>query len=122
MLVARCQDIQEFKELHAKCENDRLPPAESILHNWDWHYCFYDEKTNKLLGCIYLEDDEGRVCLSGFSCRKNYHNIIDAIKWVSNYLRHDDLYAMTDKRNARIVLLRCGFKQLDDETLMRKAF
>ena len=38
MIVSRCRDIEEFKKVHAQCDN------------------------GEFVGCIYLEDDEGRVC------------------------------------------------------------
>lgn len=122
MIVDRCRDTEEFKRVHAECENDRLPSAEDILKIWDYVFCFYDKKTEKLLGCIYLEDDNGRVCLSGFSVRKNYRVVIKAIKFISNLVREDNLYALTDKKSAILVLLRCGFKKIDNETYLRKAF
>lgn len=122
MIVSRCRDIEEFKKVHAQCENDRIPSAESILALNEYCFCFYDKNTGKLLGCIYLEDDNGRVCLSGFSVRKNYRVVIKAIKFISSLFHEDNLYALTDKKSAILVLLRCGFKKIDDETYLRKAF
>ena len=122
MIVSRCRDIEEFKKVHAQCANDRIPSAESILALNDYCFCFYSEDTGKLLGCIYLEDDNGRVCLSGFSVRKNYDNVIRAIKLISDFFHEDNLYALTNKKSAIMVLLRCGFKKIDDETYLRKAF
>lgn len=122
MIISRCRDIEEFKKVHAQCENDRIPSAEDILRIWDYVFCFYDDKTNKLLGCIYLEEDKGRLCLSGFSIRKNYENVIEAIKYISNLVHEHDLYSLTNKKSAIMVLLRCGFKKIDNETYLRKAF
>ena len=122
MIVSRCRDIEEFKRVHSECENDRIPSAESILALNEYCFCFYDKNTGKLLGCIYLEDDNGRVCLSGFSVRKNYRVVIKAIKFISSLFHEDNLYALTDKKSAILVLLRCGFKKIDDETYLRKAF
>ena len=122
MIVSRCRDIEEFKKVHAQCKNDRIPSAESILALDKYCFCFYSKDTGKLLGCIYLEDDNGRVCLSGFSVRKNYNIVIRAIKLISDIFHEDDLYSLTDKKSAIMVLLRCGFKKIDDETYLRKAF
>lgn len=122
MIVSKCRDIEEFKKVHADCENDRIPSAESILALGKYCFCFYRRNTGKLAGCIYLEDDQGRVCLSGFAARKNYDIVIRAIKLISNVFHEDDLYALTDKKSAIMVLLRCGFKKIDDETYLRKAF
>ena len=122
MIVSRCRDIEEFKKVHAQCDNGCISTAENLLALGDYCFCFYSKDTGKLLGCIYLEDDNGRVCLSGFSVRKNYDNVIMAIKLISDIFHEDDLYALTDKKSAIMVLLRCGFKKIDDETYLRKAF
>ena len=122
MIVSRCRDIEEFKKVHAQCDNGCISTAENLLALGDYCFCFYSKDTGKLLGCIYLEDDNGRVCLSGFSVRKNYNIVIRAIKLISDIFHEDDLYALTDKKSAIMVLLRCGFKKIDDETYLRKAF
>ena len=122
MIVSRCRDIEEFKKVHAQCDNGCISTAENLLALGDYCFCFYSKDTGKLLGCIYLEDDDGRVCLSGFSVRKNYNIVIRAIKLISDVFHEDDLYSLTDKKSAIMVLLRCGFKKIDDETYLRKAF
>ena len=122
MIVSRCRDIEEFKGVHAQCDNGCISTAENLLALGDYCFCFYSKDTGKLLGCIYLEDDNGRVCLSGFSVRKNYDIVIRAIKLISDIFHEDDLYSLTDKKSAIMVLLRCGFKKIDDETYLRKAF
>ena len=122
MIVSRCRDIEEFKKVHAQCDNGCISSAENLLALGDYCFCFYSKDTGKLLGCIYLEDDNGRVCLSGFSVRKNYDIVIRAIKLISDIFHEDDLYSLTDKKSAIMVLLRCGFKKIDDETYLRKAF
>ena len=121
MIVDRCRDIEEFRKLHAECENERVATVDEILKHWNYHFCFYDDD-EKLTGCIYIENDEGKPCLSGFSKRKNYKIVIDAIKWVSEFMRQDDLYSHTDFQNAKIVLMRCGFTRISDDWFIRKAF
>ena len=122
MIVSRCRDIEEFKRVHAQCDNGCISTAENLLALGDYCFCFYSKDTGKLLGCIYLEDDNGRVCLSGFSVRKKYDIVIRAIKLISDIFHEDDLYSLTNKKSAIMVLLRCGFKKIDDETYLRKAF
>ena len=122
MIVSRCRDVEEFKKVHAQCDNGCISTAENLLALGEYCFCFYSKDTGKLLGCIYLEDDNGRVCLSGFSVRKNYDIVIRAIKLISDIFHEDDLYSLTDKKSAIMVLLRCGFKKIDDETYLRKAF
>ena len=122
MIVSRCRDIEEFKKVHAQCDNGCISTAENLLALGDYCFCFYSKDTGKLLGCIYLEDDNGRVRSSGFSVRKNYRVVIKAIKFISSLFHEDNLYALTNKKSAIMVLLRCGFKKIDDETYLRKAF
>lgn len=121
MIIDRCRDIEEFKKVHAQCDNERINTAENILRNWDYHFCFYDDD-GKLTGCIYIEKHEGKTCLSGFSVRKNYKIVVDAIKWVSEFMCKDDLYSTTDKPNAKIVLMRSGFKKISDNWFLREAY
>lgn len=122
MIIDRCRNIEEFKEVHSKCKNERIPTAESILALNDYCFCFYDEETAKLLGCIYLENDNGKTCLSGFSLRKNYYKVLEAIKFISHAFKNIDLYSMTDKPSAKIVLSKCGFKKIGNEVYLRKAY
>lgn len=120
MIVSRCQDIQEFKDFHKKYANERIPYAESILRNWNYHFCFYDEETLELLGCIYLEDEEGKIMLSGFSKPKQIKKVLEAIDFVSTFMAQDVLYSRTDRKNAKLVLLKAGFEKIDNELFIRK--
>ena len=122
MIVSRCRDIEEYKRVHAQRDNRCISNAENLFDSGYYFFCFYSRETGKILGCIYLEDDNGRVCLSGFSVRKIYDIFIRAIKLISDIFHKDDLYSLTDKKSAIMVLLRCGFKKIDDETYLRKAF
>ena len=121
MIVSRCRDIEEFKRVHAQCDNGCISTAENLLALGDYCFCFYRDN-GEFVGCIYLEDDDGRVCLSGFAKPKSYDIVIQAIKFISSLFHEDNLYALTDKKSAIMVLLRCGFKKIDDETYLRKAF
>jgi len=120
MIVDRCKDIEEFKIFYEKYANERIDTVENVLSLP--HFCFYDEKTEELLGCIYLEMDNGLLCLSGFSKHKQMDKVIEAITWVSNFMHLDNLYSHTNKKCAKIVLLKCGFKKINDELFLRKAF
>ena len=118
MIVDKCRDKEQFIELYNQYANERIDTVDNILAGY--HFCFYDDK--KLLGCIYLEEDEGLLCLSGFSRPKQIDKVIEAIKWVSNFMHLDDLYSHTNKKCAKIVLLKSGFKRINDELFMRKAY
>lgn len=121
MIIDRCRDIEEFKAVHKSLDNGHIATPEGILANWDYHFCFYRDNGD-FVGCIYLEDDEGKVCISGFAKPKNYDIVIEAINWVSEFMRKDDLYSNTVFPSAKLVLRRCGFKKIDDDTYFRKAF
>lgn len=120
MIVRRCKDIQEFKDFHKEYANERIPSAESILRNWDYHFCFYNEETLELLGCIYLEDEDGKIMLSGFSKPKQIKKVLEAIDFVSTFMAQDVLYSRTDRKHAKLVLLKAGFEKIDDELFIRK--
>lgn len=120
MIVRRCKDIQEFKDFHKQYANERIPCAESILRNWDYHFCFYDEEISELLGCIYLEDEDGKIMLSGFSKPKQIDKVLEAIHFVSTFMAQDVLYSRTDRKPAKLVLLRAGFEKIDNELFIRK--
>lgn len=120
MIVDRCLDIDEFIDFHKQYATENIAKADAIIDNWDYHFCFYDDITYKLVGCIYLEDEDGKVMVSGFSKPKNYDNIIEAIQWLSNYMKSDTLYARTRVKAAKLVLLRAGFSKLDDTLFVRK--
>mgnify|MGYP003540409572 CR=1 FL=1 len=109
MIVDRCLDIDEFIAFHEKYATKDIARADDILDNWDYHFCFYDEVTGKFM-------------LSGFTKPKNYDNIIEAIQWLSNFMRADTLYSRTKVKAAKLVLLRAGFKKIDDTFFVRKEF
>lgn len=122
MIVDRCRDRQEFKELYEKYANEWIAPLDWLLNNEKYVFCFYDDN-GKLTGCIYIEgDEEKRVCLSGFSKPKNYKIVIEAIKWVSEFMRKDTLYSHTERPSAKLVLLRCGFEKINDNLFIRRMY
>lgn len=120
MIVDKCRDKTEFYNLHGSCDQERLPNPNDILALTTYR-CFYDEDTKELLGCIYLEDEDGKLMLSGFSKRDNYKNIIEAIRFILDLNPTLDIYSRTTKLNAKIVLRHAGFKKIDSELYIRKA-
>ena len=77
---------------------------------------------NQIQVRIYIKTEKCDQCRNGFSVLINYNIVIRAIKLISDIFHKDDLYSLTDKKSAIMVLLRCGFKKIDDETYLRKAF
>ena len=123
MLITRCKNSEEFKQFYNKYANKWIAPVEWLLGHSDGVFCFYDEITSELLGCIYIEGDkENRVCLSGFSKPKQMTKVIEAIKWVSNFMHLDDLYSHTECPPAKLVLLKSGFKKISNNLYKRSKF
>ena len=118
MIIDHCRNIQEFYNLYNSVDNSNLAKPDDILNLNDFCLCFYDEKTNKLRGVIYLEIRKGKIFLSGFSERKNYQNNIDAVIMVCEYLKQD-IYSETPFKNAAIILKKCGFKKISENLYKR---
>lgn len=120
MIVDKCRNLKEMYNLYNSCDNSRLPNVLSIL-SINSHRCFYDENDGALVGCIYLENENDKVMLSGFGRRKSMDDIVEAISYILKLNKNIDIYSRTTKRNAKLVLLRAGFEKISDELLIRKA-
>ena len=70
-------------------------------------YSFYEKE--RLLGCIYMNCENGDLFLNGFSVRKNHLKNMEAIKTVCSFYSCP-VFAKTKNRTAEIVLKKCGFK------------
>lgn len=78
---------------------------------------------NIFSGCIYLEVIDGKWYLSGFSKRKMFKHVPDAINalcglYAARY-RLKEIYSETSHKHAKLALLRAGFLQVDTN-LFRK--
>jgi len=119
MIIDKIRDEKEFKELFDnRPMDDGLFNYEFIINN-PHLYCFYDEKDGKLKGYanMYMDEDN-RLFLSGAGVRKNMQENIDAIKALCNSF-DIDIYADTDKKEAKICLLKAGFKMIDNDLYKR---
>lgn len=121
MIIDHCRDISELIRLYDSIDNSNLPELQKILNLKDFCFCFYDEKTEKLLGCIYLEDKEGKTFLSGFSIRKNYKNVLEAITTICEHFKDEDIYSETPFKHAKYVLKKCGFTEYKDNILIKRS-
>lgn len=122
MILDRCRDALQFMDLYFSVDRSNLPKAYEILALGDYCFCFYDDDNKgEFLGCIYLEGKEGKTFLSGFSKRKNYKNIIEAINQVCDYFKTEDIYSETPFKHARLVLKRCGFEDYKDNILIKRS-
>jgi len=118
MIIDKIRDTKEFTDLYNSVDNSNLWTLEELLNCQDI-FCFYSEITGKLLGCIYLERKKDKDFLSGFSRRKNLHNIIEAIKTICNYFNFD-MYSKTPFKHAGYVLKKAGFEQIDSNLYIRR--
>ena len=120
MIIDHIRDMQEFKELYD------VRPMNDGIFSYDWiiknpHlYCFYDEVRGFLKGFIniYKNKDDGKLYLSGVAKPKILPDIITAIITVCNAF-NEDMYSETDKREAKITLLKAGFKKISDTLFVR---
>ena len=120
MIIDHCRDEEEFFNLYNSIDNSNLPNPKDILELQDYCFCFYED-TGKLLGVIYLEGKDEKTYLSGFSVRKNYKNILTAINSVCNYFSEDDIYSETPHKHAKLMLKKCGFKQIKDNLFIKRS-
>ena len=112
MILDKCRDIAEFKELYNKRQMPNSYEFFWLINNPNL-YCFYDEKDNFLRGYITLQEEDGELTLSGASIRKNFKENIDAVKMVCKAV-NKTIYAYTPLKHAGLVLKKAGFKRLYD--------
>ena len=119
MIIDKIRDKKEFENLYkTRPMNDGIFSYNFIINN-PHLYCFYDEKEGFLRGYINIYRDEvGRLLLSGASIRKNMPDNIKAIIKVCEAYK-EDMYSDTDKKEAKICLLKAGFKRLKDNLFVR---
>lgn len=120
MILDHCRDKEEFKEFFNKHPmNDGVFSFDFILNNPNL-FCFYNEVTKELEAYISVYADETKkLYLSGAGVRKNMLENINAIKIVCEGFSCD-MYAETDLRPAAILLLKAGFKKVDNNIYRRK--
>ena len=98
----------ENKEYNiSSLEFDKLIEA---LKGHFWAVC--DDK-DILMGCLYFEIRfNNKWFISGFSCRKVYKYVVEAIHTLIGHYKLDKVYSETPHRHARLALLRAGFKKI----------
>ena len=119
MIIDKIRDIDEFKNFfESRPMDDGLFTYDFIINN-PHLYCLYDEKEGylKVYANIYT-DDTGKLFFSGAGVRKNMPDNIQAIIKICEAY-NDDMYSDTDKKEAKICLLKAGFKKLTDNLYMR---
>ena len=119
MILDHIRDLVEFEKFF----NEH--PLGAELYTFDFIkdnpnlFCFYDEENGNLDGYIVITADKNdRLYLSGAARRKNMRENINAIKMVCDAFPCD-IYSETDKKPAKLVLLKAGFKKLHNNLYRR---
>lgn len=121
MIIDHCRDKEEFEKFFYDYQmpKDNQFSLEWVLNN-PHLYCFYGEKDNKLKAYIVMhEDKDGKVYLSGASCRKNFLENKKGIIKVCNAFPCD-IYSHTEVKHARVMLKFAGFKQISETEFIYK--
>lgn len=119
MILDHCRNKEELFNLYqTRPMNDGIFDFEFIYNN-PHLYCFYDKDKGFLRGYINIYKNETeKLLLSGASIRHNMPENINAIIKVCEAY-DDDMYAETDKKEAKICLLKAGFKKLKNNFYVR---
>ena len=118
MIIDKIRDEKEFKKLYdERPMDDGIFTYDFIINN-PHLYCFYDETDGSLKTYANVYEDSGKLFISGASVRKNMPDIINAIITICNAY-DKDMYADTDKKEAKLCLLKAGFKKLEDNLFVR---
>ena len=118
MIIDKIRDIEEFKKLYDEHPmNDGIFTYDFIINN-PHLYCLYDEEKGYLKGYANIYEDNGRLYFSGAGVRHNMSDNIQAIIKICNAYSND-MYADTDKKEAKICLLKAGFKKIKDNLFVR---
>ena len=119
MILDKCRNLKEFEDFfNAHPMDDGIMNFEFLINNPHSYY-FYGEDDNELKGYISIYTDESkRLFLCGASVRKNMTDNINAIIKVCNAFK-ENIYSDTDKKEAKICLLKAGFKKLTENLFVR---
>lgn len=119
MIIDKIRDKKEFENLYNSYPmNDGIFSYDFIINN-PHLYCLYDEEKGYLKGYANIyEDDSGKLFFSGAGIRHNMPDNIQAIIKICEAYKQN-MHADTDKREAKICLLKAGFKKLNDNLFVR---
>lgn len=118
MIIDKIRDIKEFKNLYETYPMDDGIFSFDFIVNNPHLYCLYDEKKGYLKGYANIYEDGGKLYFSGAGVRHNMSDNIQAIIKICNAY-HNDMYADTDKKEAKICLLKAGFKKIKNNLFVR---
>ena len=119
MIIDHIRDLKEFWRFY-----NQHPMPEDAQYDFDFLvenpnlYCFYDEKTGELKAYITIQKENDLLTLSGASCRKNFPENINAIIRICE-AQNEDIYAKTKVKQAKLLLRKAGFKQIEQDLFVR---
>jgi hypothetical protein len=119
MIIDHIRNLAEFWRFYHK-----YPMPEEVQYDFDFIvnnpnlYCFYDVITGELKAYITIQREDGKLTLSGASCRKNFLDNINAIIKVCN-AQTEDVYAITKVKQAKLLLRKAGFKKIEQDLFVR---
>lgn len=118
MIIDHCRDFGELYDFYTKYPmNDGIFSFNFIKNN-PYLICAYDEKTGRLKAYANIYQDDGEIFLSGASIRKNMpDNIAFIIKICKAF--NCDMYADTDIKAVKLILLKSGFKKISNNKYVR---
>lgn len=119
MIIDRVRDKEEFKTFfNAHPMNDGILSYDFLV-NSPFLFCCYDDITDDLKGYISIyTGDTDKLFLCGAGIRHNMPDNIRAIIKVCEAF-NDDIYADTDIKEAKICLLKAGFKKIENNLYVR---
>lgn len=119
MIIDHIRNLKEFwKFYNDRPMNDGQYTFEHIINNPNL-FCFYDETNGTLKGYIFItEDEKCRLFLSGAGAKKNMLDNINAIIKVCEAFPCK-MYSNTDKKEAKLILKKAGFKQIEQDLFVR---
>lgn len=114
MIIDKIRDLLEFQDFFY---NYPMPKEQQFTFDWVINnpnlFCFYGEEKQDLRAYIVLHDEDGKVYLSGASCRKNFLDNIQGIIKVCNAFPCD-IYSYTKRKQAKLLLKKAGFEQISE--------
>ncbi len=120
MIIDKIRDEKEFKDLYLNRPMDDGIFSYDFIINNPHLYCLYDEEKGNLKGFvnIYRDNETNRLYFSGAGVRHNMSDNIQAIIKICDAY-NENMYADTDKKEAKICLLKAGFKKSKDNLFVR---